>query len=76
MQTNSDKQDMSLHSYMIMTVSQNTLSKTCSMCQYRSTLMPQKQSLMLSVGNVRHTQQKMDLLPFSRLMQPPEQMLQ
>jgi len=28
----------------------------------------------LSVGNVHHTQQRMDLLSFSYLMQPPEQM--
>jgi len=40
-----------------MTVSQHTFSKTCSMCQYRSTLMPEKQSLMLSVGNAHYTQQ-------------------
>jgi hypothetical protein len=55
-QTNSDKQDMSLHTYRIITVSQNTLSKYV-LCQYRRTLMPEKQSLMLSLGNVRHTQQ-------------------
>jgi hypothetical protein len=55
MQTNANKQDMSSHIYRIMTVSQNTFSKTCSMCQDRSKLMPEKQSIMLSVGNVHHT---------------------
>jgi hypothetical protein len=42
------------------------------MCQDRGTLMSEKQS----VGNVHHTQQVMDLLSFSYLMQPTEQMLQ
>jgi len=57
MQTNANKQDMSLHIYRIMTVSQNTFSKTSSVCQDRSTLMQEKQSLMLSAGNVHYTQQ-------------------
>jgi len=57
MQTNSNKHHMSLHTYRIMTVSQNTFPETCSVCQYRSILMPEKQSLMLSVGKVHHTQQ-------------------
>jgi hypothetical protein len=54
MQNNSNKQDKSLYTYRIMTVSQNVFSKTCSMCQDRGTLMPEKHSLMLSVGNVHH----------------------
>jgi len=57
MQTNSDKHHMSLHTYRIMTVSQNTFSKTCFMCQDSGTLMQEKHSLMLSVGMVHHTQQ-------------------
>jgi hypothetical protein len=71
MQTNSNECHMSLHTYRIMTVSQSTFSKTCCMCQNRGTLMSEKDS----VGNVHHTQQVMDLLSFSYMLQPPEQML-
>jgi hypothetical protein len=45
-----------------------------SMSQDKVTLMSQNQSLMLSAGNVHYTQQWMDLLSFSYLMQLPEQM--
>jgi hypothetical protein len=66
---------MSLRIYR-MTVSQNTFSKSCSMFQDRGTLMSEKHSRMLSAGNVHRIQQVMDLLSFSYLMQPSEQMLQ
>jgi len=56
-QTNYNKHHMSLHTYRIMTLSQHTFSKTCFVCQDKGTLMSGKYSLMLSGGNVHHTQQ-------------------